>query len=216
MTLRTALFATAAVVAMSTAADAAVNGWYVGLEGGVTWVEDLDMFEILTGPASFNAVLEQDTGWAALGTVGFAWDRWRFELEAGYRDNDIDTISFTTGLVTTNVGELNEFSLMANVLYDIPLGTKFSLTLGAGAGYDRVEFVWDGFATPFEDDDWRFAYQGIVGLNYELSREFEMYVNYRYLNVEGPDFSFAGNRFWFDDVTKHTATLGLRYHFGAK
>lgn len=213
MTLRTTLFATAAVLALSATANAAPNGWYIGIEGGASLVDKIDLFEVVGGNP-YNAEIDVDAGWAALGTVGYGWDRWRFEFEAGYRHNDIDSITFSTGGTGTDIGDITEFSLMANVLYDIALGKDLSLSVGVGAGFDRIEFEWATFGTPFEEDDWAFAYQAIVGLNYALSPQLEAFVNYRYFNAQEPDFDVLGDTFEFDDVTKHTATLGLRYHFG--
>lgn len=213
MALRTTLFATAAVLALSATADAAPNGWYVSLEGGASWVQDINAVEF--NGTTYLADIEMGTGWAALGTIGYGWDRWRFEVEAGYRHNDVDFLLFSTGSSFFDIGELQEFSLMANVLYDIPLGKSLSLTIGAGAGADRINFKWDTFGSAgLDEEDWAFAYQGIVGLNYALSPQLEAFVNYRYLNVSEPDFAVAGATFDFDDVTKHSATLGLRYHFG--
>lgn len=215
MSLKPALLASAAIFAVSTTSAAApVNGWYVGVEGGMSWVGDIAQFHTRNaGATSFNATIESDTGWAVLGTAGYAYNRWRFEVEAGYRSNDIDLV-YTTGSTFFDA-DLQEFSLMANVLYDVALDDKISLSLGAGAGFDDVEFAWNTFAVVgFEHDDWGFAYQAIVGLNFAVSPTAELFVNYRYLNVDGPDFAQGTSTFSWDDVDKHAATIGVRYRFG--
>ena len=102
---------------------------------------------------------------------------------------------------------------MANMLYDIPLGNRFSLSIGAGVGVDRTSFNWPGFGGGFSDEDWRLAGQGILGLNYALDTNCDFFADYRYLEVSGPTYRTQNYRLAFEDVSNQTATLGLRYHF---
>lgn len=205
-------------IAAASQSEARNQGWYIGLEGGANWVDDNDgLLGINSGVPFFTETTEFDTGWAVLATVGYAFDNnWRIELEGGYRQNDVDLVSLGIFPGTTSGGELNEISIMANVLYDIPLAEKLSLTFGVGAGVDRTEFeppaFWGG-----DDDDWNFAYQGIAGLSYELTNRLDLTLTYRYLHVDAPEFSVPGGpnptpEHWqFDDLEKHTVTVGLRY-----
>jgi outer membrane protein OmpA-like peptidoglycan-associated protein len=92
------------------------------------------------------------------------------------------------------------------------------LSLGAGAGGDRVDVEWNAF--PGADfDQWRFAYQGIVGLSYAIGSRTDLTLNYRYLHVDAPDLDIGpinGHLFnSTDDITKHTVTIGLRYDLWA-
>jgi outer membrane protein OmpA-like peptidoglycan-associated protein len=218
MTTRSLLLgAVASLVFVSAASAYERNGWYIGLEGGGSWVDDLD------GVRSFDAAppgglvtttpgtAPFETGWAALGTVGYAFrtNNFRVELEGGYRDNDVDPSA---------AGSLTEWSAMLNVLYDISLTERLGLSLGAGAGGDHFTLEVPGFA--FDEGDWQFAYQGIAGLNYMLTDRLDLFANYRYFRVNEPEVSGPGvpagtYTYAFDDAVKHTATIGLRYHFGA-
>jgi OOP family OmpA-OmpF porin len=206
----------AAALVVAAPAEAAPNGWYLGIEGGANWAQDVDFVHTRNaGASSFHDHGNFDAGWAVLATVGFEWSQWRFEGEVGYRQNKMNRISATTGSVTTNVGNFDELTLMANVLYDIPLGSRFSLSLGGGVGADRSSFNWSGFGASggLHQEDWRFAWQGIAGLNYALSGDWETFVDYRYLDVSGPSYSIPSNRFVFDNLDKQALTVGLRYHF---
>lgn len=218
MKVRTLLLGACASLALSSAANATtINGWYVSLEGGGNWIEDIDA--VLTrdpdppgGGVATSQTFEAETGWAVLASVGYGFGGgWRAEFEAGYRHNE-------TTLVTA--AEFEEWSAMLNVLYDIPLTERVALTLGAGAGADHLNL--DVGVLAFDEDDWHFAYQGIAGLSYELTDKVDLFVNYRYFRVAEPDFSgrallpAAGTlTVDFDDIVKHTATIGLRYRFGA-
>jgi outer membrane protein OmpA-like peptidoglycan-associated protein len=222
MTTRSLLLgAVASLVLVSAASAYERNGWYIGLEGGGSWVDDFDVVRVYDpnppgAPFTTATFLStpSDTGWVGLGTVGYGFrGPFRVELEGGYRHNELDT---------ANAAEIKEWSVMANVLYDISLTERLGLTLGVGVGGDHFNF--DAPAIAFDEGDWSLAYQGIAGLNYTLTDRLDLFANYRYLRVNQPELSGAGTgagpttgtyNFAFDDVSKHAATIGLRYHFGA-
>jgi OOP family OmpA-OmpF porin len=221
----TLLLGTAAALALCTPANAeGMRGWYISIEGGANWVNDTNHEMIGTAITTHTHFInfDYDTGWAFLASVGYGInERWRVELEGGYRSNDADrfelspTISSSFTTVTTPGGELREFSLMANVMYDMPLTERMSLTLGAGLGMDHADFEDDLWGS---DESWNFAWQGIVGLNYAVGERSQLFLRYRYFNVSDPDFTFVGPDdhyccFNFDDIEKHTATIGFRYFF---
>lgn len=216
MTVRAALLGSAFALACAGNASAGnFNGWYVGLEGGASWVDD---WKHTNNGAARESTFE--TGWLALATVGYAWSsNWRVEFEAGYRDNDLESYLNAVGVpIAGSAGTLWEATAMANVLYDLTLTDKLSLSLGAGAGGDfsNKELTLVGFGTA-EDDNWNFAYQGIAGVNYMVGRRTALFLNYRYLRVMEPDYrlvfpgpttrTIAGT----DDYQKHAATFGIRY-----
>ena len=213
MALKTALLGTVVAAAASAAfggaaTAASINGWYIGLEGGAAWIEDWE--HALFTPA-LTASASYDTGWAVLATVGHAWGSgWRLEFEGGYRANDLDQYTFLGTPVTFVGGDLWEVTLMANVLYDIHVTDRLSISLGAGAGGDFANQTFTVGPFTFEDDDWNFAYQGIGGLNYMIGQQTALVLNYRYTRVHEPDF-FAPFLINQEDLVKHTATIGLRY-----
>jgi OOP family OmpA-OmpF porin len=221
MTIRTILLGSAAIalgVAATTAPAQAtqLRGWYVGIEGGANWVKDWT-FTSSNGTHNHEFDANFESGWAVLGTVGYDFNHWRIELEAGYRHNEVENFS-TFGLpFPDNDASLSELTLMANILYDINLTDRLSLALGAGAGGDKVDLEF-GAIQAADIDEWRFAYQGIAGFNYALSRRWDLALNYRYLHVDAPEIPigpFNGHAFTSaDDIEKHTVTLGLRYSFG--
>jgi len=156
--------------------------WYIGGSAGMNWVGNTD-------PATFfNFSLDTDfdAGWALMGNVGYRWsdESVRTELELGYRDNNVGGIVHGGAPLTNADGELEQFSLMVNVLYDIPLANDIALTLGGGIGGARTNFNASGggdIVIVDSGDDWAFAYQGIAGLSYAVSRQTDIFVEYRYL-----------------------------------
>lgn len=211
--MRSKLLFTASSIALACVGPAAAgpaNGWYMGLEGGGNWATENDATFSTSLPTSGPARIEFDTGWAGIATVGYALrGNWRIEAEGGYRHNDIDTIN---GTANSAGGELNTTSLMGNVLYDIPLTERMTVSLGAGAGAIHSEFD-DGVID--QDEDISFAYQGIAGLSYAISPRTDLTMNYRYLRSDALEFQgrHLGHTDFYDtdDVQNHTVTIGLRF-----
>jgi OmpA-OmpF porin, OOP family len=227
MKLKIALLGSVAALSLIAVRESSARheGWYVGLEGGANWVDDTEFrFDFDDTPPlnapDFAGDADFDTGWAALGTVGYAFDsHWRVELELGYRQNDMGAFSFIDGfdneedpIIRTFSGELTEYTAMVNVIYDVPLSDRLDLNLGLGAGADYSQFEDSGIV---DDEDVTFAYQAIAGVTYALTDRLDLAVTYRYLNAGDPEFSSTALRrtdtYQFDDVEKHTVTVGLRY-----
>jgi outer membrane protein OmpA-like peptidoglycan-associated protein len=107
---------------------------------------------------------------------------------------------------------------MANVLYDVPLGERIVLSLGAGAGGDNVgidDLPLLSLGT-ISGDEWRFAAQGIAQVSYALSPRWQAMLSYRYLHVSGPGFgpftvASIQETIEFDDLSKHSLSAGLRF-----
>ncbi|NOT40002.1 MAG: OmpA family protein [Alphaproteobacteria bacterium] len=211
--MRSKLLFAASTIALAWAGQAAAepaNGWYMGLEGGGNWVSENDATFSTSLPTSGPARIEFDTGWTGIATAGYAFrGNWRVEAEAGYRHNDVDAIN---GIANSAGGELNTTSLMGNVLYDIPLTDRMTVSLGAGAGAVHTQFD-DGVID--QDEDTAFAYQGIAGLSYAVSPRTDLTMNYRYLRSDALEFQgrHAGHTDFYDtdDVQNHTVTIGLKF-----
>ncbi len=213
MNTRTLLIGTVAAIALTGAANAsASNGWYVGLEAGANWIQDADVVLDGSGPREFSF----DTGWAAFGTVGFAWNNFRLELELGYRDNELDQSVGGEGGPVPLDGKFDEFSQMLNVVYDLNAMGPWGVFVGAGAGGDFISYEQNTtHGINLHDDDWVFAWQALAGVNYRLRPNTDLFVGYRYFNAHEPEFSVPGHSDAYDTVHKHTATIGIRYAFGA-
>ena len=223
MKRRSMLLAGAAFAVLGGAADAGeLRGSYFALEGGASWVGGERFFQDIfftTGATSHTEFLSSfDTGWSVFGSAGYAFDSGvRAELEGGYRRNDIDQLLTTNGSPLAPDGDLSEFTLMANVLYDFHLGKGLTASIGAGAGADLARLESGTLA--FEEDDWALAYQGLFGLNYAIGEGTHLFLNYRYMRVDAPEYNVnlagspaASQRVAFQgDLEKQTVTMGLRF-----
>jgi outer membrane protein OmpA-like peptidoglycan-associated protein len=181
------LATTAVLVALPVVSQAQTlqyPGFYIGAIGGVNWLLNNSFtlsaaipgaFATGTSNASFN------TGWAAGGMVGYDFVGPRVELEGIYRDN---TGSF--GAVNT---DLNQVSVMANVLYDFNAGGVIVPYIGAGAGIAFINSSLLGASS----NSTQFAYQAMVGVGYNIDPMFRINLEGRYYGTTSPSFTYSGN-----------------------
>jgi len=217
--LKNALLASAlglSVYALATNAAAGHRpvGWYVAVEGGVNWVDDGDI-QFEPGPGPTNWEVEFESGWAVFADLGYRWpNNWRLELEAGFRENDVDCISFGGPCIPGAWGEVSQFTAMVNVLHDIDLTARTTLSIGLGFGGDFVDVD-----TPFplqDDDDFAIAGQGIAQLTHELSERLDFILTYRYMVSDDPEFDLIGPGAVEYENENHTLTIGLRFDLQAE
>ena len=223
MRLTQVLLAGTALLALAAPAGAGhARGWYIGLEGGGSWIDDTSAR--LERSSAFGAVandrpVEIDTGWALFATAGYAFsERWRIEAEFGYRHNKASSRWVAFDSIVRWDGEIDEYSLMANAIYSLPLSDRLRFSIGAGIGADdvRIDNLPPFVSVAAPDNDWRFAAQGLAGLDYALSERWDLTLTYRYLQLDGPTFGPASNgslsqTYSFDDLGKHSVSIGLRY-----
>ncbi|MCE9522402.1 MAG: porin family protein [Alphaproteobacteria bacterium] len=161
--------------------------WYAAIEGGMEFgdVTAHGLLSGLCGPLGSPCApdLSLDTGWAVNGSIGAnVGKNIRLEAELGYASQ-----------VFGGTGDLTHSSIMANALYDIPMAKGITVSLGAGLGFERVTTDMKDLTPPLglSDHSSSFAFQGLIGVAYELSESLDLTLNYRYLNASGHDELFA-------------------------
>lgn len=221
------LLASTALVLLAGVSNAGgLRGSYASIEAGTTWFHPEQVTQTTTfvgTPTSDYGIYgtEFSAGWAVLGSVGYAFDSGvRAELEAGYRRNDLNKlVDRLTGSSATlpAEGDFSSFTIMANALYDLPVSDQMTLSFGLGVGVERAELSIVHLG--FEDANWQVAYQALAGVNFNLSNRSQLFLNYRYLQTERPEYPWHldpvtnGNQLtsFLQDLNRHTVTVGLRY-----
>jgi outer membrane protein OmpA-like peptidoglycan-associated protein len=190
--MKKALMAAAAFVALPVMAQAQTpsSGFYIGAEGGLNWLLNSTVAGVSVYPG---------TGFAAGGVIGYDFVGPRVELEGVYRGNPA-TAPGANFATNGNVGQLG---VLANLLYDFAPGSTITPYVGAGAG---VGFV-DGSSSL---NSTVFAYQGIVGLGWNVDTNFRVNLDGRYYGTSNP--SVNGNS-WSNN--NFSIMLGLQIKFGA-
>jgi outer membrane protein OmpA-like peptidoglycan-associated protein len=212
-----ALLGAAALVALSAPADAArLTGWYGVFEGGGNYIQDFDLAQSVPPGAPVTSVMATEVGWAALASLGYAYDNgWRAELEAGYRFNQLKDLTLG-GVTTPQTGDLSQYTLMANFMYDFPSSGDVTFSLGAGVGAARGRLNGPTLTNAILDDNTSIAFQGIAGLSFRATSWLDLVLNYRFLYVPGFEFEkplVAPNVAHADTgrLFEHLVTLGFRF-----
>jgi len=170
--LATILMAGSALAATS----ATQKNWYIGADGGVTWLRD------------------SDTGGGGNVSLGYRFNDWRVEAEAGYHGAD----------------NTHYFSYMGNIYYDFnsaiyhPTASwKVAPYLGAGLGDAAVHYGSSSFSTTFHHHSNEVAYQGMAGLNLTAASmpNTDWTLGYRYLGTDN------------HNLHSNNIEAGLRLHF---
>ena len=221
MVYKTAILSAVAALALMGPANAErLTSWYGAIEGGANWVEDFELQQYVTplGPPATNSNLHTEPGWAAFASLGYGYDNnWRFEIEGGYRHNELNEITPSGGVPTSINGEFAEFTLMANGLYDFNAGNGVMLSLGGGVGADYTKLNSNNLAPAFDGDDISLAFQAIAGLSVPVSSWLDLTMNYRFLYVPKaqledeetvtPSVAHVDT----NDLKKHTVSVGFRF-----
>src|SRR5882757_7994484 len=196
------------------------GGFYITAEGGANWLlntsftSTLSVAPLFVGSTTTNA--SYNTGFVLGGAVGYDFLGPRLEVEGVYREN---TGSLTIGGLPGSAGvNLNQVAIMGNVYYDFLAGQAIVPYIGAGAG---VAFLNAG-ALGSTAQSTQFAYQGIVGVGWNIDPMFRLNLEGRYYGTTTPNFNTAGNLGGFaynlstnPQNNNISAMLGLQMRFGA-
>ena len=187
--------------------------FYVSGFGGLNFLMDPDV-----GAAGMSiGEGEFDQGFTFGGAVGLRFlDDFRAELEASYRQNDIDRL-FTA---SAN-GDASSLALMANSYYDFPgiFGSRRTPVrpyLGGGIGVARV--AWNdivvGASQITDDDEYIIAYQALAGVGIGVTDSVTLTIDYRFFAT--PDVELerpSGSSDFQMENLNHSVTAGIRFEF---
>ena len=184
-----------------------VTGWadveavYLAVSGGGNYRGNADVTinGIPAGASKFT------TGFNFGTAVGIQLDnRFRFETEISYRENNIDRASGLDAKVSST-------ALLLNGFYDFdPVGpVRPFIGVGAGLGGVHVDSI---AGLSVDEDNTAFAYQGTAGIQWNFHPEWTFSLAYRYLatsdvEVKSPTGGLETK------FNSHELVLGLRCLF---
>ena len=170
-----------ALLPFAVQAQSAQNqGFYIGAEGGLNW-----MFNTTANVPGFGGAVNiyPATGWAAGGMIGYDFGGPRVELEGIYRSNQATLQAAPVGFQQFTAGaNINQTAIMANIMYDFRFGSPIVPYIGAGAG---IAFV-NASALNGSTSSTQFAYQGIIGVGYEIDPNWRINIDGRYYGTTNP------------------------------
>ncbi|MDH3739784.1 MAG: OmpA family protein [Alphaproteobacteria bacterium] len=213
--LRSALLVSVAAVALSSTSALAqessstrfFQGLYLSGAIGAHQTDDADM-----GGGNIKVENETDAGLAGLIGLGLELGatNFRTELEAGYRDSDVDSISGVSG-----TGGVDALTFMGNVFYDIGLTDRADLYVGGGLGLADVDYssVSPVGSATVDDNDLGWAWQLGAGAAFALTEQLKLTLDYRFLNIEDLDYPTTPSVAEVDaKYRNHAVFVGLRYN----
>ncbi len=210
-----------ATTAIAPSAMARDGQWYVGLDGGLSILEDAD-FDIGTTANAANQ--DHSNGYDFGGTVGYDFGGFRMEAETSYREADPKTLTSSIGLPVARGsfndprGDTNALSFMVNGLLDFGADDGIQGFVGAGIGVARVE-VETGVSRAsrfLNDSDTGLAWQALAGVRAPLSDSWDAGLKYRYFNGGDLDLVDTAGRAVSTSVTSHSLMGSLVYNFGGE
>ena len=191
------------------AAQAAEDGFYAEGRIGLSLPLNSDL-----DSATTSQEIDLDRSIVGNVAVGHGYGNGvRTELEFGYRENDIDSISGGG----SGTGDVGTWSFMANALYDVNVDGPLKPYFGVGAGIARIDVsgATPSTGTSINDKDTAFAWQGMAGVAYAVSERVKLTLGYRYFSVPDADVNNNAGTSFETDYASHDVMFGLRYSFGA-
>ena len=159
-------------------AQAGEKKGYIGLRAGVVLPSDRIFYG--TQPTRPDFGTSDKLGLAAAARLGYDFGRLRTEVDVGYHQTGLKSIDLRSttalgdaGRYSDPDGQVRNWTIMGNALFDVINSDGFSVSAGAGAGAARVSAhnvrLADG-ATPFlSSNDWVFAWNALAGARVALS-----------------------------------------------
>ena len=189
------------------------TGVYIEGNLGYAWPDDVDISD-----DDVDGKLELDDAYVVGGALGYRFPWARLEANVSYRQNDVDTVQ-VEGVDFQGANDATALVGLINLYLDVDFGLPLRPFVGGGAGAAYLSLD-TGSNAPLEvdDDAGAFAWNLLAGVGYDITESIALTATYRYLRLEGSDFSgdLAGvdtGDVEVDDVVLHEALLGLRYTF---
>jgi len=186
-------------------AAAAGTGGYVGIFGGYTMPDDLEV----SGGSAGSGDISLEDGYVAGLKVGYIPPQMQYlavEFEYFYTSNDID--SQIVGASNVN-GDITSNNFFLNLLLRYPVNW-FQPYIGFGIGWSWGETSGTGtgpLAQILNQEENDFAWQFLLGADFVINPQWAIDVGYRYFQCS----------YGFDtgdgDITNHMITVGLKYRF---
>ena len=174
-------------------------GFFAGVEAGGNY-----MFQSsVNGGIAGGSQIYPAIGYSFGGMIGYDFVGPRIALEGLY-NNSKSTVS--GGGLPAFGATKDEIAVMANIYYDFNAGGTIVPYIGAGAGvaFEKVS------ALGLQDNSTTFAYQGIVGVGYNIDPTWRVNLEGRYFGTTSP--TFQGSSFQNNNII---AMLQLQMKFGA-
>lgn len=208
------------------------GAWY--LRGDIGYVATRNYEVSYDGSAGHQEFINEDFSdtWLVGVGVGYKFNHFfRADLTLDYRatwDFEANTVCLggCGAALNDEYGSGSMYTVLANVYLDWENESKFTPYVGGGAGLayiniDRqygLNFGGTSYSSFESEGSWKFAAAAMAGVTMDVTHNFAIDANYRYLwvgDVEGgqSDTSGLSGKLTYEDVDFHEIRLGGRYTF---
>lgn len=199
--------------------------WYVGAAVGSNSVNDFSMDRQTVVGAIVTPVVRQDvdmkSGTSYSAVIGYRFtDEWSLQGEWSHRSNKFDTVKMNGAPLTQNDVRLKSDALMANAIYTVQGLGAVRPYIGLGVGTARISVDKNDTLGSSDDSAWALAYQGLVGAEVSLTRQWVAYGQYQYFTTNQPNLKpttargTSSNHYTLDSYpASQTLSIGVRYNF---
>ncbi|WP_054531912.1 outer membrane protein [Erythrobacter sp. SG61-1L] len=197
----------AALIAVATATPALARDgqMYAGVDAGIVIPNDV----VFSGDQD---VVDGDyaAGFDLGGFVGYDFGVIRVEGEVAYKDMDADETS--AGDFGAD-GNVNVLTGMVNALLELGDG-QVSAFAGGGVGYASVNLDVDDTLPYLDDQASGFAWQLLTGMRFRVSKNIDLGIKYRMLQVQDLNFVDAYEDDLHGNLRTHSLMGGITVNFG--
>jgi len=201
------------------------DGLYLRGEAGLSLAIDMD------GSGSVGPIFTETPGKGPIAgaALGLRLTPIRVELDVDIMRRDAGKANFVndgglgtalglgslSGTTVPLTGTIQNIPVMGNLLYDFDTGTAFEPYIGIGVGVSAVTLhnVSTSGARLFDTSQLVFAYQPMVGVNYAITDQLSVGLQYRYFATTDATLrDAAGNKFAINTAS-HNVLASLTYYF---
>jgi opacity protein-like surface antigen len=204
---------------------------FVANAGASDWTQDLYINADVGSAFQQNTVIHESFGQTANATYNPGI---RGDISLGYNISDLWTVELSTGVIWNTMDKVNGVQLnslnetfdtylipnLANVIFKVPTKSSWSPYLGVGVGA-VVSVVslhagnYMGGNPDLSDSDFNFAYQAEAGLDYSLTKNISIGVNYKFLGMLGQNWYLKSfdNHLSTDAIYTHAILVNLNWSF---
>lgn len=188
--------------------------WYLGMSGGVTFLQDIDLNE--SAPSGLTQSVSHDLGFDFGGQLGYRiHPNIRVELEGLYFKNKVDT--FIGSSLDPSKSTTKTYAFMANGYFDFLRSEEVNPYIGAGIGRAHLDvpITRSVGGESHKLEGWATAYQFLAGANFVVPEApFTFSLGYRYFNTLDVDVDYPSAGYKVDfNHTSHNIELGGKMYF---
>ncbi len=223
-------------VSLQAQTRASDNHFYFTTDFGVSLIDAVDLTQFglaVPNPTPPPATIAAPAGGQALLNPGLRFDASagyeislskascvNVEIASGLIFNGLDQVEFPA-LKVGMEGDWQQVPLLANVIFHYHLANGITPYLGGGGGVIfslmNLETLSLANGTTLSaqgsDEDVVGAFQGVAGVQFEISDNTSVGLGYKFLTTSGPTWNLGGGRVELDDVRVHAVSMTLTYRF---